>query len=72
MTPEDAVPIGTGIGLASKMIRGTDRFNEMFKVLVPDPAPNVSAVNYSVSAGTTLNLSFAVPSNANLPVLYSP
>ena len=33
MTPEDAVPIGTGIGLASKMIRGTDRFNEMLKRL---------------------------------------
>ena len=33
MTPEDAVPIGSGLVLDSKMIRGTDRFNEMLKRL---------------------------------------
>ncbi len=42
----------TAIGTA------VDRFNELFSVLVPNPAPALSALDYNNSAGISLELSF--------------
>ena len=35
-----------------------DRFNELFSVLVPSPAPSISTLDYNNSAGISLELSF--------------
>jgi len=35
-----------------------DRFNELFKVLVPDPAPKLEEADYTTSAGASYTLSF--------------
>ena len=42
----------TAIGTA------VDRFNELFSVLVPSPAPNISSLDYNNTAGISLELSF--------------
>jgi hypothetical protein len=35
-----------------------DRFNELFKILAPSPAPSLSRINYDNSDGETVKLSF--------------
>ena len=44
----------------SSMAIGTpiDRFNEIFKIIAPPPAPNVEKVNYTNNNGQSVNLSF--------------
>ena len=45
---ESTTAIGTAV----------DRFNELFSVLVPNPAPTVQSVDYNNTAGISLELSF--------------